>query len=130
MLSIDSRLVKVRIEVDGVVKFEHPRFDDLTQIEVGIDSQKYDLEEFYLPPIVRKVLKTSKLNEVFQVRTSRRDKALPAFSDEIGGVFKKEILDPFKNEIVFTICLVAFEQKDYLFKILIAEKLERLAFVK
>jgi hypothetical protein len=39
-------IVKVRIEVDGVNVFEHPRFDDLSEIEVGVDSAKYDLEEY------------------------------------------------------------------------------------
>lgn len=39
-------LIKARIEVDGVTVFEHPRFDDLTEIEVGVDSAKYDLEEY------------------------------------------------------------------------------------
>jgi hypothetical protein len=39
-------IVKARIEVDGVTVFEHPRFDDLTEIEVGVDSAKYDLEEY------------------------------------------------------------------------------------
>jgi hypothetical protein len=58
-------IVKVRIEVDGVNVFEHPRFDDLSEIEVGVDSAKYDLEEYQVPPVLRKVLKSSKLNEVF-----------------------------------------------------------------
>ena len=53
------------MEVDGVVVFEHPRMDDLSQIEVGVDSQKYDLEEYYLPPVLRKVLKTTKETEKF-----------------------------------------------------------------
>lgn len=39
-------IVKARIKVDGVTVFEHPRFDDLSEIEVGIDSAKYDLEEY------------------------------------------------------------------------------------
>jgi hypothetical protein len=58
-------IVKVRIEVDGVNVFEHPQFDDLSEIEVGVDSAKYDLEEYQVPPVLRKVLKSSKLNEVF-----------------------------------------------------------------
>jgi hypothetical protein len=51
--------------VDGINVFEHPRFDDLSEIEVGVDSAKYDLEEYQVPPVLRKVLKSSKLNEVF-----------------------------------------------------------------
>jgi hypothetical protein len=66
--------------------FEHPRFDDLSEIEVGVDSAKYDMEEYHLPPVIRKILKTTKMNEVFQVRTTRKDKLIPYFTDP-SGVF-------------------------------------------
>jgi hypothetical protein len=122
--------VKVKIEVDGAVVFEHPGLLDEVgsgeQLEVGVHAAKYDLEEYRLPPVIRKALKTSKLGEVFQVRSTRRDKALPYFNDDEGQVFKKDLLEPFTQEVVFTVVLVAFEQKDYLFKLLIADKLERL----
>lgn len=121
--------VKVRIEVDGVKVYEHMRFDDLTEIEVGVDSAQYDLEEYRLPPIIRKILKTTKLTEVFQVRTKRIDKLKSYFKDP-NGVFDADVLSKFKDEVVFTVNLVAFEQKDYLFKLLIHEKFERLTFLK
>ena len=71
--------------------FEHPRFDDLSEIEVGIDCAKYDLEEYHLPSIIRRILKTTKMNEVFQIRTTRRNKITPFFKDP-NGVFNDEIL--------------------------------------
>jgi hypothetical protein len=49
--------------------FEHPRFNNLSETEVGVDSSKYDMEEYQLPPVVRKVLKYSKLNEFFETKT-------------------------------------------------------------
>jgi tetratricopeptide (TPR) repeat protein len=55
--------------------------DDLTELELGKDCAKYDLEEYTLPPVIRKVLKTSKMGEVFEIRTSRKDKIVPAFPD-------------------------------------------------
>lgn len=60
--------MKVRIEIDGVIKFEHPKFDNLIEIEVGVDAAKYDLEEYFLPPVVRRILKTTKPTEVTQIR--------------------------------------------------------------
>ena len=85
--------MKVRIEVDGEVRYEDPRlFGDLSELEVGVDCHKYDLEEYYLPPVLRRVLKTSKQGEVFQIRSSRREKVLPAFSDP-AGIFTREVLE-------------------------------------
>lgn len=59
---------------------------------MGVDCHKYDLEEYYLPPVLRRVLKTSKQGEVFQIRSSRREKVLPAFSDP-AGIFSREVLE-------------------------------------
>ena len=117
-----SDIVKVRIQIDGQVKFEHPRFDDLSEIEVGVDVAKYDMEEYQVPPVITKLLKTTKMNEVFQIRTTRKDKALSYFKDS-NNIFDNDLISSFKNEVVFTVCLVAFEQKDFLFKLPIAEKL-------
>ena len=89
-----SPIVKVRIEVDGQKVFEHHRFDDLSEIEVGVDSAKYDMEEYQLPPVLRKVLKYSKLNEVFEIKTRRADKLIPLFPDS-NGIFKPEFLSNF-----------------------------------
>lgn len=82
-----------------------------------------------MPPVLRKLLKTTKQEEVFQVTTSRRDKYLPYFTDP-QGVFSLDLLTPAKSQVTFTVNLIAFEQKDYLFKILFSEKLARLSFIK
>ncbi|TNV85630.1 hypothetical protein FGO68_gene3643 [Halteria grandinella] len=131
--------VLLKIEVDGVTLFEHPRMDDLSQIEVGVDSQKYDLELYTLPPVVRKILKTTKLTETFQVRVVKSGRGMgklaPYFEEkhEDGSAScfaQRDVIANFKNEVIYTICLVAMEQKDYLFKLTIQEKLERLSFIK
>jgi len=41
----------------------------------------YDLEQYYLPPVIRKILKTTKLNEIFEVTSRRPDKLEPYFGD-------------------------------------------------
>ncbi len=101
----------------------------MEEIEVGRDAHKYDLEEYYLPTVIRKILKTTKPTEVVQVRSNRRDKIIPYFQDP-NGIFSQELLNSFEKEVVFTFCLVAFEQKDYIFKIPQAEKITRLQFLK
>ncbi len=82
-----------------------------------------------MPPVIRKVLKTTKTQEVFEVKCSRKEKIVPYFDDP-NGVFKRELLENFEKDVTFTINLIAFEQKDFLFKLLISEKLARLTFIK
>lgn len=45
-------------------------------------------------------------------------------------IFSVEKLNSFEKEVVFTIELVKFEQKDFLFKLSIAEKVARFKFLK
>ena len=75
---------------------------------MGFVSAKYDMEEYQIPPVLRKVLKYSKLNEVFEIKTRRADKLIPLFPD-CNGIFKPELLSNFSQEVVMTINLVAFE---------------------
>jgi hypothetical protein len=98
----------VKIEVDAVTVFEHPRFNELDNIEVGTDAAQYDLEKYFLPPVIRKILKTTKTQEVFQVTSTRKDKVAPYFEDP-NGIFKKEVLENFKKSVIFTVNLIAFE---------------------
>lgn len=75
--------MKIKVEIDGVVKYEHGGLsDDITLGEVDLtNAAKYDLELYHLPPILRKILKTTKQFEVVQVRTTRKDKAAPLIDD-------------------------------------------------
>ena len=45
-LKLKLLLVKIKVEVDGRTVFEDPKFEDLEQIEVGVDAHKFDLEEY------------------------------------------------------------------------------------
>jgi len=86
-----------------------------------------DLEEYQVPAVIRKLLKKAKLYEMIQVDCSRKDKLTDHFSSE---AFKREWFDQMKETARITFCLVNFEQKDYLFKLPIAEKIERVTFLK
>ena len=105
----------MKIEIDGAVRFCHKNFNDLEAVEDGEEAQKYDLEEYTLPPVVRKILRGTKLNEVVFVKSTRADKLTPQFEDA-SGVFSKDNL-AFQKEAVITFALVAFESKDHLFKL-------------
>jgi hypothetical protein len=41
--------------------------------EEGKDVLKYDLEDFTVPAVVRRVLKKTKLKEIVEIRTRRAD---------------------------------------------------------
>ena len=98
-------IVKVKIVVDGVIKYCHPHFDDLNALEPG-DYTKYDLEEYTVPALIRKVLKTTKQMEVVELRTTRREKCIPHFHDE---AFNKEHFPEGCKDIVITFALIAHE---------------------
>lgn len=140
--------LKVKIEVDGEVKFCHNNFDQLdytvlrkvtNEEDEEVDEvepifpdnefERFDLEEYTVPSIIRKILKTTKLREVVQVRTTRKDKFVNYF-DEDTKCFKKDILQSFQKDLVITFALIGFQQKDYIFKLLISEKAERFNFLK
>ena len=108
LLTLLKPIVKVKISVDGKQVFEHPRFDDLTEIEVGKDAALYDMEKYQLPPVIRKILKTTKLQEIFEVRCKRKDKVLTAFEDP-NGIFTNSLFESMESEVTYTVNLVAFE---------------------
>ena len=51
--------MKVKIEVDGEVKFEHGDFYNMADPNEN-NYAKYDLEQYYVPACIRKTLKTTK----------------------------------------------------------------------
>ena len=97
-MCLKFRLVKVKIEIDGEVKFCHENFDQLdysilTEVvdgeeevvepEIGENElERFDLDEYSVPGMIRKILKTTKLREVVQVRTTRKDKLSTHFDEE------------------------------------------------
>jgi hypothetical protein len=133
----DSLVVlKVKLEVDGEVKFCHENpLAEVGEAENPDHQAAYDLEQYRIPSIIRKILKTTKLYEIVQVRCTNKHKLtdhMPDIFDEKAGcgVFRHEWLSDFKNEVVITFSMIAHEQKEYIFKIPSHEKIERITFLK
>ena len=93
------------------------------------ELERFDLEDFTVPGIIRKILKTTKLREVVQVRTTRKDKLSTHFEED-NKCFRKELLLSFEKECVITFALIGFEQKDFIFKLPISEKVVRFTHMK
>jgi len=85
--------LRIKIVVDGEEKFSHGSFDNLEEFDDS-NSQKYDLEEYKLPSVIRKILKTTKLREVVEVKCSRKNKLVDHLEDSI---FKHEYFEDFKD---------------------------------
>lgn len=54
---------------------------------------------YTVPAVVRKVLKITKLTEVMQITTTRKEKLLDHFDN---NVFKKSFFEDFKDKVVIT----------------------------
>jgi len=118
--------VKVKIEIDGEVKFIHDNFDklDYSSLQEKDDDdeeeerkevvfpenelERFDFDEYTVPSVISKILKTTKLKEVVQVRTTRKDK-LSSHFDEMTKCFKIDLLTSFTEEIIITFALIGFQ---------------------
>ena len=85
----------------------------------------YDLEAYQCPAVLRRVLKTTKLEEIVEIKSTNRNKLLDHMPDT-QGIFDKVKMAKFEKEIKITFQLIAIEQKMHVFKVEIAEKVERL----
>ena len=110
-------LLHIKLEIDGQCKFDNFNSEPLL----------YDLEEYQMPAVLRRVVKITKLQDVVEIRSSCRNKLLDHLDDP-HGVFKLAELEKFEKEVVITFKLLEIEQKMHLFKVPIQEKLERLQF--
>lgn len=87
------------------MKFQHGDFYNLEDTNEG-NFKRYDLEQYYVPAVIRKCLKTTKKKEIMQVECKNIAKLTDHFDDD---VFKKEWLSSFKDKVVITIVLLDFE---------------------
>lgn len=117
--------LKVRIEVDNKEMFCHPN-----PLEVDLkDSTSYDLEQYELPAAIRKILKKTKLYEIVVV--SCKEANHPKLIDQIpdpNNIFRAEWLC--QANVRITLTLLDWQQKDYIFKIPVADKIKRVTFLK
>ena len=108
--------------IDGELKFIHNSFEDINAFAEKDMYSLYAMDEYLLPSVLRKILKTTKRKEIVEVTTTRKDKLIPHFEDE-SGVFNKQMFEDMKDKATITFALVDFEEKDHLFKINMEEKL-------
>lgn len=82
-----------------------------------------------MPAAIRKILKKTKLNEIVQVicKQSSHPKLIDHLSDP-NNIFNIEWLRQANVKITFT--LLEWSQKDYIFKIPVAQKIQRVTFLK
>ena len=70
----------------------------------------------------------SKLEDVVEIKSKNKNKLLDHMRDT-QGIFDKEKMAKFQDEIKITFKLLGIEQKSHVFKVEIAEKVERLQFL-
>jgi len=99
-------------------------------LEVDVkDSATYDLEQYEVPAALRKILKKTKLHEIVVVTCKEENH--PKLTDHLpdpNNIFRTEWLSQANVKITFT--LLEWQQKDYIFKIPVAEKIRRVTFLK
>ena len=95
--------------------------DDQTIYDGG--PVQYDLEQYQMPAVLRRILKQSKLQEKVQIKSDLKYKLIEHLDDE---VFSIEKMKGFKNNIVITFKLLEIKQKDHILKVPLSERLEKL----
>lgn len=117
--------IKVRIETpDGEILFSH---DDPLSTDLSTACAQYDLEQYEVPAAIRKVLKKQKCHEIKQLKCSNSTKLQDHLPDP-NGVFKHEWLA--KPQLVITVSLLKWQEKDAIFKLPLQGKIERVTFLK
>lgn len=113
-------LVRLKLEIDG--KTTH---DSLSE-----DSEPllYDLEEFQVPAVFRKVIKQTKLEELVQMTSTKKTKLQDLLPDR-HGVFGTEEYFNFQKDIRITVRLLDIIQKPHMFKVYAQEKVDRHQFL-
>lgn len=97
--------LRVKIEVDGELKedmFKIGQIEEFNTEVVAGDCHVYDLEEYQVPGVVRKMLKITKPFEIVQITCKRKDKLIDHLPDA-HGIFKHEHFENFEDKVVITL---------------------------
>jgi hypothetical protein len=124
--------LRVKIEVDGEVKADMFKIAEIEEFKAEVvagDCLIYDLEEFQVPGVVRKLLKITKPFEIVQLTCTRKDKLTDHLPDA-HGIFNHEYFENFEDKVTITYQLLHIDQKEYLFKLPIGDKVKRVLFLK
>ena len=93
----------------------------------GEDSEAvYDLENYETPALVRKIIKRMKKGEILRVNIRNSTKVNDHLIDP-HRIFRSEWLE--SPEIVMDIQLVDWFQKEFVFRLPVKEKIERVKFL-
>ena len=124
------------------IKTSYNKFSEEEKEEVLCDTEKpveYELDGYMLPPLLRNIMKTFKLNEKVEVHTILKDEIIPEFEDEKNNLFKTEWFDKVgeideatgnQRWIIFTIELIAFETPEAMHGLFMKDKIPRLMRLK
>jgi len=83
--------------------------EGIVEIIAG-ESSCYDLEEYTVPAIVRKVLKIQKPYEIIQIKCLKNnERLLDHMDDEQNGVFRTEWFESMQEVCVLTVQLLHIE---------------------
>jgi hypothetical protein len=62
--------------------FSHPAIEDFNPMNEE-DCAKVDLDLYTIPAVVRKVLKTTKVKEIVEIKCSRKEKLIDHFESTV-----------------------------------------------
>ena len=110
----------LKIEKDDEVVHDSLTAGDESKADV------LDLEAYHVPAVLRRVLKTSKIGEITQIKSHLRKKLFDHLDDPL---FDHKKLKDFKDNITITFKLLDIDQKPHLYKTFIDERYERLIFI-
>lgn len=94
--------------------------EDKERLYADSTLYSYRLDDYQLPSLIQKVVKSMKKNEVCEIITTKIDKLLTNFSSEVLDQYKA-----FKegDKVSFFIGLVHCDDKAYFYKLSVADKL-------
>lgn len=98
--------LRVKIEIDGETKLDQFEVGTVEECQVEIiggGSSCYDLEEYTVPAIVRKVLKIQKPYEIMQIKCLKNERLLDHMDDEQNGVFRTEWFEAMQDVCIITV---------------------------
>ena len=97
--------LRVKIEVDGETKedmFKIGQIEEFGTEVVAGDCLVFDLEEYQVPGVVRKMLKITKPYEIVQIKCQRKDKLTDHLPD-VQGIFRHEYFENFEDKVIITL---------------------------
>tara|TARA_B110000285_G_C14956036_1_gene529232 strand:+ start:122 stop:610 length:489 start_codon:yes stop_codon:yes gene_type:complete len=113
----DSRIkLHIKLQVDDEVL--HDDFDS--------EPVTYEMEDYHMPAVLRRVLKMSKLNEIVQITSDLKYKLLDHISDTKNSIFVIDKMKEFEKNIKITFKLLSIQQKEHVLKVPIQDRLLKL----